>query len=384
MSDRTRGPYRERERLAGPKRLLALDGGGIRGVMTLEVLHELENQLGRRTAPDGDFVLADYFDYIAGTSTGGIIAAGLSLGMPVARLQELYASLGEKIFRLSPVRAFWSLYSGKELQRELDAVFGDRTIGSDDLRTLLLVTMKNRSTDSPWPLTNCTSARYNDRARSARDGRASNLDRLRLADVVRASTAAPVFFPAVHMDVPSRTGDKRMLFVDGGVSPYNNPALLLFLMATHPAYGLGWATGVDDLLLVSVGTGSRPQAVVPRRFGGHLLSNLRLIPSELLGSTSVAADLVCRSLGWCTHGGIIDQEVDRMLGEADGRPGKQFTYARYDAMLTREGLDELGLAHVDPKKVARLAGVDAMPQLCEIGRRIAADVDLAHLGSHAP
>ena len=60
----------------GPKKLLAIDGGGIRGVFALEILQKIEDMLKSKSGR-ADFRLADYFDYIAGTSTGGIIAAGL-------------------------------------------------------------------------------------------------------------------------------------------------------------------------------------------------------------------------------------------------------------------------------------------------------------------
>jgi patatin-like phospholipase/acyl hydrolase len=58
----------------GPKKILALDGGGIRGMLTVEVLAEIEELLRKALKRDANFVLADYFDYIAGTSTGAIIA----------------------------------------------------------------------------------------------------------------------------------------------------------------------------------------------------------------------------------------------------------------------------------------------------------------------
>lgn len=77
--------YVDRESAPGPKRLLALDGGGMRGALTLEVLAALEAMLRRETGGDDSFVLGDWFDYIAGTSTGAIIAAALALGMPVLR-----------------------------------------------------------------------------------------------------------------------------------------------------------------------------------------------------------------------------------------------------------------------------------------------------------
>ena len=81
-----------KDRLApdGPKKLLALDGGGILGVLSLEFLAGIEVLLRRELGQGDDFVLADYFNYIAGTSTGAIIATCLAMGMPVARVREFY------------------------------------------------------------------------------------------------------------------------------------------------------------------------------------------------------------------------------------------------------------------------------------------------------
>ena len=72
----------------GPKKLLAIDGGGVRGVLALEVLQKIEDLLKAKSGR-ADFCLADYFDYIAGTSTGGIIAAGLSIGMAVESILKV-------------------------------------------------------------------------------------------------------------------------------------------------------------------------------------------------------------------------------------------------------------------------------------------------------
>ncbi len=71
-----------------PKRILSLDGGGIRGVLTLEYLEVIEETLKKRYANE-NLLLCDYFDLIGGTSTGSIIAAGLACGMPVARLKQI-------------------------------------------------------------------------------------------------------------------------------------------------------------------------------------------------------------------------------------------------------------------------------------------------------
>ena len=111
--------------------------------------------------------------------------------------------------------------------------------------------MHNTVTDSPWMLSNCTRAKYNRADRNLLSSPDRNLD-IPLAPLIRASTAAPIYFAPEELHVSQH----RFLFQDGGVTPFNNPALLLFLMATLPEYGLRWETGEDRLLIVSVGTGS--------------------------------------------------------------------------------------------------------------------------------
>lgn len=78
-----------------PRKLLALDGGGIRGVLSLEILAEIEKKIAAKTGVDR---LGDYFDYVAGTSTGAIIAAGLSIGMTAAELLQFYREAGVSMF----------------------------------------------------------------------------------------------------------------------------------------------------------------------------------------------------------------------------------------------------------------------------------------------
>jgi len=87
----------ERIERAGQKKLLAIDGGGIRGVLALEVLQRIEDLLKAKSGR-GHFRLADYFDYIAGTSTCGIIAAGLSIGMSVSEILTFYQDAGAQMF----------------------------------------------------------------------------------------------------------------------------------------------------------------------------------------------------------------------------------------------------------------------------------------------
>jgi patatin-like phospholipase/acyl hydrolase len=155
------------ERIAklGAKKLLAIDGGGIRGVLSLQILQEIEDFLKAEAKRD-TFRLADYFDYIAGTSTGAIIATGLSMGMSVADILRFYEEAGAQMF----VKAkLWERLSCKfedePLALKLKEVFGaDTTLRSDRLQTLLLLVMRNATTDSPWPLSNNPYAKYNDPA----------------------------------------------------------------------------------------------------------------------------------------------------------------------------------------------------------------------------
>ena len=73
----------------GPKRMLALDGGGVRGILTLQYLKRVEDILRKRAGNDQNFRLSQYFDLIGGTSTGSIIATGLALGWTVEKLEVL-------------------------------------------------------------------------------------------------------------------------------------------------------------------------------------------------------------------------------------------------------------------------------------------------------
>ncbi len=113
---------------AGPKRILALDGGGLRGILTLSYLAEIESLLRQRHGGSNDFRLAHYFDLIAGTSTGAIIAAALALRHGVAEIIKKYIDLGQRVFQKSwfrdgYVRAF---YDEAQLIKELKEVYGSQ------------------------------------------------------------------------------------------------------------------------------------------------------------------------------------------------------------------------------------------------------------------
>jgi hypothetical protein len=363
-----------------PRALLALDGGGIRGAMTLEVLAEIERQLAEATGRGEDFRLAHFFDYVAGTSTGAIIAAGIARGMSIAELLDFYTVAGPLMFEKEKLlKRLRSLYTADPLKQKLQEVFGpDTTLSPEHLKTLLLVVTRNATTDSPWPISTNPHARYNRPDRSD-----CNL-KIPLWQLVRASTAAPIFFPPEVVPWDPDDPNKTFVFVDGGITPYNDPAFLLFRMATAPQYALSWPTGERKMMLVSVGTGSAPtldgDVLSP---GKNALSNLAGLPGALMYGAQVDQDVNCRFIGRCVHGAPIDRELgdmkiregEKVVPVTEDR-GRAFLYARYDADLTEEGLEELGLGGIDPKAVQTLDAVDALGDLRRIGEAVAEGVEM--------
>jgi uncharacterized protein len=357
-----------------PRRLLALDGGGIRGLITIEVLAEMERLL-RREQGRPDLVLSDFFDYVAGTSTGAIIATCISLGMPVDRIREFYLANGEVMFdKARLLRRFRYKFEDERLAETLRDVLNeyrtpeermsgrDLTLGSPALQTLLMLVMRNASTDSPWPVSSNPHAKYNDSSRHD-----CNLD-IPLWQLVRASTAAPTYFPPEVVDV----GRHRFVFVDGGVTMYNNPAFLLFLMATMEPYRLQWPAGRDTMLLVSVGTGTSAAAnadLQPSEM--NLLYNAGSIPSALMYGALNEQDMLCRVFGDCVCGGVLDREIGDLCGVAGPVQPQLFTYARYNVELTRAALDDLDLPNVQPQQVQQLDSIAHMKDLTMVGRSLA-------------
>jgi uncharacterized protein len=383
------GHLEQRYATQQPRKLLALDGGGIRGVLTLQVLIRMEELLAEKSGQGENFRLCHFFDYIGGTSTGAIIAAGLAIGKSARFLSDFYKEVGPAMFEKAFIlRRLKHLYKSEPLTEKLKEVFGaNTTLDSETLKCLLLVVTRNVSTDSPWPISSNPFAKYNAPDRPDRNSQ------IPLWQIVRASTAAPVFFPPEVVQWDANDPAKAFLFEDGGLTPYNNPAFLIARMATHPAYRLSWPTGEKNLLVMSIGTGSAPAVDADVYSGGkNAFSNLVSFPAALMYGASVDQDINCRIIGRCVYGGEYDRElgrcdteIDREVGDLVDRTepvagdlGRQFTYARYNAELSTSWLKKRGLADVDPSKVAQLDSVDHIDDLVRVGKALAKEVKLEH------
>lgn len=321
------------------KRLLAIDGGGMRGMLALKILGRIESLL-REKHQNKTLVLSDFFDYVAGTSTGGIIATGIALGLSVQELEAFYEFQAPLMFRKTRnivKRIFYSKYDYEPLAQKIREIVGpDTKLGSSKLKSLLMLVLMNASTASPWPVSNNPSALYNDEAL----GSQSNLE-LPLWQLVRATTAAPYFFEPEIIHIEGR----RFVFYDGALTSLNNPAFKLLQMATSPAYRLGWSTGKDKLLLVSVGTGMAPREVRHNRLRDKQVGSLLLNSMEaLMYSASTETDLLCRSLSHVIAGDPVDSEVGDFISSPAIGNNPLCSYARFNVQLTPKELARYGCA----------------------------------------
>jgi patatin-like phospholipase len=355
-----------------PKRILALDGGGLRGILTLGILQRIETILRERHGNDPAFRLSHYFDLVAGTSTGAIIAATVSLGWTVEQIRAKYIDLGSRVFEKTFFRrgVFRAKYDEGRLIDELRAVYGaDTTLGSDALQTGLLVVTKRIDTGSWWPISNNPRGKYF----AARAGGTIGNGEYLLWQVVRASTAAPAFFDPETITIASRPDAKPVVgeFVDGGVSPFNNPALIALMYATIDGYRIGWPTGADKLLLVSVGTGASDPSVT------HSSIAAKGAVDALLSLMGDCATLQETLLQWMSSSRTA-RSIDRELGDlrqdlVGGVPA--LSYLRYNVDLSTESVRALDPTPPDADKISSLSAMDApenMSYLHKLGTLAAA------------
>ena len=242
------------------QRILTIDGGGIRGIIPATLLAELERATGRP--------VRETFDFVAGTSTGAVIAAGIAAGIPAARLADLYADRSPEVFRRIPlvsglrrlVRG--DLYDTARLHALIREELGRdaRDWCLNDAPIDLLITAKRLEDGMPW---------YFVRDTPANSGRAG---RFRLVEVATASAAAPTYFQPWTID---GVGE----LIDGGIGVAGNPVY----QACVEAFAYTDRYEPSSTVVVSLGTGrfadrARPGWLWP--WVGWLLSELLRSPAE--------------------------------------------------------------------------------------------------------
>jgi predicted acylesterase/phospholipase RssA len=328
-----------------PKRILSLDGGGIRGAITVGYLEKVEELLKARHPQRDDFRLCDYFDLIGGTSTGSIIAGFLAVGLTMAQVKEKYLTLGGMIFHEK--NQFWDIWKIKKalharyddgsFNRLLESSFCDEnhqdiTLGSPMIKTGLCILAKRADTNSSWTLNNHPQDPF-----FQSDLGENSLIPLKLA--VRASSAAPTYFIPEVFDI----GNKQMAaFVDGGVSSFNNPSLALMMVATMKGYAFHWQTGENNLFMLSVGTGSTPFKSTVHAVEENWLASWAIsVPDMLMQDASVLNHVMMQ---WISTG-KTKKPVNLQLGDManDLLPQQPLlTYNRYNALMREDYLRQLG------------------------------------------
>lgn len=222
-------------------RILAVDGGGVRGVFAARLLERLDERY------PGFLSRTDLF---AGTSTGGILALGLAAGMTPKQCREFYEAYSPAVFpRWFPYdlgvfrsarRLVRAVYGNQDLKAALAERFGERTLGSLQPRWVLVASF---ALDNPNPRPGLPRAwkakffhNFPDHPRQKTDAHE------RIVDVALRSSAAPTFLPVYEG------------FVDGGVVA-NNPSMCALAQAVNEETG---RQQLDDVVLLSVGTGLNP------------------------------------------------------------------------------------------------------------------------------
>jgi len=315
------------------KKILSIDGGGIRGIIPLACLVELE-KLHRKPC-------REIFDMVAGTSTGAVIAAGIALGISARGLLALYRELAKHAFQRLPLhQIIFNLgnhrYDNAYIANTLHEIGADRPLNS--LMVDILITAKNLETSR-------TDFFVKDNP-----GNASLWGTISLKDAVLASIAAPTYFPAHSAEVLG----KEHTWVDGGVGVSGNPVYHAAVEAIHYSAGL-YPPG--DTLMLSFGTGRRPHPIDARS------------ASILKWGIWVLAETMEDAGEWQTY-------VTRREYEGTAR----IDLRRYQLDLTSSVMRDLGVTVPEGVDVTKI-GLDAVwaaDLLEDIGRAFAARIDFTN------
>ena len=255
-----------------PYRILSLDGGGIRGVLTISLLQQLD-----REHPD----FLDKVELVAGTSTGGILALAIAAGKSLSQALKLYKEKGRQVFSDTPLddlkdvgNAFGAEYSNEGLKQALVEEFGSMTLG--DLKKKVVIVsfdLDNDSVDPTVPRSWKPKIFQNYPGKGTDSGE-------KVVDVALRTSAAPTYFPVYQG------------FIDGGVVA-NNPSMCALAQALDKTTG---CQKLSQLVLLSISTGGYPRFLTAQNADwGWTQWALPLVDIMLEGNIGVA-DYQCRKL----------------------------------------------------------------------------------------
>ena len=358
------------------RRILALAGGGVRGIIEVAYLQAIEAEYRRRHGPR--IQLCDIFDLVGGTSTGALVATSVAAGLSLDRVADFYVRRAAQFFG---DRAWWRLgtapvYDAEALKAEIIQDIGDITIGDPALRTHLAIILRRMDTGSTWIVNNIPSAPYFD---DPEDGAYIGNKNYHLASLLVAATAAPTLFAQQSIRLSdTETG----VFLDGGLSAHSAPSLALLKLARVRAFGLNWPTGPEALSILSIGTG---------RYRNHVahgvaarLGPLRLALHALMGLTQDVNEHTLMLMEWMGQSkapSFINSEVGH-LGDQSLAPDPLFSFLHLDLPLETGPLRAAGIdiSERDIKRFRRFDDPAIIAPLYTLTQEwIGSQVDLAAL-----
>lgn len=255
-------------------RVVSIDGGGIRGLVTTVLLQRI-------IASPGLANFLDTVDLLAGTSTGGLLALGLAHQLDLQRIRDVYVQSGQKIFDDSWLDDLVDLgklrgadYDIKPLRREVRGLLGDATLG--DLKKRVLITTFDLDNEAPNPEHRTWKPKLFHNFPGPNNDRASPA-----ADVGLYTSAAPTYFPSVDG------------YVDGGVYA-SNPAMCALAQTQDRRYNP--TPALDEVVLLSLGTGMSLQYIKGKSHDWGYAQWVKPLISLMLDGTAGIADYQCAQI----------------------------------------------------------------------------------------
>ena len=317
------------------RRVLSIDGGGIRGVFSAAVVEQMEKVNGGKPA-------CEIFDCFVGTSAGSIIAAGLASGLSATFLKETFIKLGKEMSEAmsageggngavaDPVAARQA--ASEKLASVLQDIFGEKTVPRELKRRFAVVTRNMEAGKvvffGNFPEDQVEGPSFWDDVVDERTGEVIAEDDVPVWEMVlRSAALPPIFAPAGP-------------YLDGGVSPFANPCYAAYVGVQRR---LGWNPHKEPLRFYSVGTGYHN---VPQPLAG--------LDDTALFSTMV--DAMMQDINFLQHQVMKRQENEGTIW-----------YERYNISFDRKGFERYGLPVPDAATFARLADT-ASPEVDELAR----------------